>query len=365
VSACDLCLRRSALLGLLAPYIENELKGSRRLPALLSLDDEALVHGVCGQRKRQGVDTARSRFDAATARREAEASQLDSVCQHQSDYPHGLLEADDAPAMLYLRGDRAHLKRLLSDPMVAIVGSRKASDYGCEVACSLARELSACGVTVVSGMALGVDSGAHEGALDGGGLTVAVLGSGADNPYPRSKSTLYERIVKDGLVLSEMPPGFTPFRWCFPARNRIMAALATMTVVVEGTERSGSLITARFAADLGREVGAVPGQVTSALAKGPNALLADGACVVRSAADVLDAIYGPSSAEARGRLEMAEPELTESLRELLATVERGKGSADSIASHPRDVPEILAGLTELELLGLVRRTADGSYVRCL
>jgi len=143
-----------------------------------------------------------------------------------------------------------------------------------------------------------------------------------------------------------------------------MAALATMTVVTEGTDRSGSLITARFAADLGREVGAVPGQVTSPLASGPNALLADGACVVRSAVDVLDAIYGPGSAEAHSRLEMAEPELTESQRELLAAVEQGKGSADTIVSHPAEVQQVLAGLTELELMGLIRRTGDGSYIRC-
>lgn len=363
MSTCDLCLRRSALLGLLAPFIENELKGSRRLPALLSLDDDALIAGVCGK-KRVAVDAALSSFDAAVARRKAERSGLDSVCRHEGDFPPGLLEADDAPAMLYFRGDRGHLKRLRSDPMVAIVGSRRASGYGREVAGALAGELSACGLIVVSGMAFGVDSAAHEGALDGGGLTVAVLGSGADNPYPRSKTSLHSRIASDGLVLSEMPPGSSPFRWCFPARNRIMAALATMTVVAEGTDRSGSLITARFAADLGREVGAVPGQVTSPLASGPNALLADGACVVRSAVDVLDAIYGPGSAEAHSRLEMAEPELTESQRELLAAVEQGKGSADTIVSHPAEVQQVLAGLTELELMGLIRRTGDGSYIRC-
>ena len=144
----------------------------------------------------------------------------------------------------------------------------------------------------MSGMALGIDSAAHDGALEGGGFTVAVLAGAAGFPYPRSKGPLHRRIAAGGLVLSEMPPGFRPFRWCFPARNRIMAGIAAMTVVVEGTGASGSLITARFAQDLGRDVGAVPGQVTSALAAGPNDLIADGACLVRSASDVLDSLYG-------------------------------------------------------------------------
>jgi DNA processing protein len=349
---------------MLAPYIENELKGRRRLPELLALEDDALIAGICGQ-KRSSVDEKRSRFDPAVERRTAERAGLGSVCRHEGTFPLALLEANDAPAMLYLRGDHSHLGPMRSEPVVSIVGSRKPSGYGVEVAYSLAHELAACGVIVASGMAFGVDSAAHEGALDAGGLTFAVLGGGADRPHPRGKFRLYERIATDGLVVSEMPPGFAPFRWCFPARNRIMAGIATMTIVVEGTDRSGSLITARFASDLGREVGAVPGQVTSPLASGPNALLADGACVVRSAADVLDAVYGAGSAEARGRLEMAEPELTEGLRELLAAVEHGKGSPDGIASDPTRVQQVLAGLTELELMGLVRRTADGSYIRCM
>jgi DNA processing protein len=266
--------------------------------------------------------------------------------------------------LLYLKGNRGHLERLRSDPVVALVGSRRASPYGLEIAHSLGRELSAGGVVVVSGMAFGIDSAAHEGALEGGGLTVAVLGGGADTPYPRSNQTLYGRIADEGLVISEMPPGQSPFRWCFPARNRIMAALARMTIVVEGTDNSGSLITARFAADLGREVGAVPGQVTSSVAAGPNGLLADGACMVRSATDVLDALYGPGSAEAQQVIARAEPDLPDTLRSLLDSIERGDNSPDAIAATPGEVPEVMAGLTELELLGLIRRSPDGRYVRC-
>jgi DNA processing protein len=363
MSACDECLRRSALLGLLASHIENEMGGSRRLPALLSLGDQELIEAVGGG-KRSVIERRYSSFDAENARRKAADGGLGTVCRHESDFPAALLEAPDAPSMLYLRGDRGRLARVQSDPVVALVGSRRASPYGLEVAQSLGRELSACGVVVASGMAFGIDSAAHEGALDGGGLTVAVLGGGADVPYPRSKSGLYTRIVSEGLVMSEMPPGQSPFRWCFPARNRIMAALASMTIVVEGTDNSGSLITARFAADLGREVGAVPGQVTSSIANGPNGLLADGACMVRSAVDVLDAIYGPGSAAAQNAMAQAEPDLTDSLRSLLESIERGSDSPDAIASSPVEVPEVMAGLTELELMGLVRRGPDGRYIRC-
>jgi DNA processing protein len=213
-------------------------------------------------------------------------------------------------------------------------------------------------------MALGVDSAAHEGALAGGGLTIAVLAGGADVPYPPSKLDLYGRIASAGLVVSELPPGARPFRWSFPARNRIMAGLSAMTVVIEGNGRSGSLITARFAADLGREVGAVPGQVTSPLASGPNDLLSDGACVVRSAADVLDAVYGAGAGAARAEAPRAQVELDGRLQSLLDAVERGQGSVDAIASGTGDVSWVLAGLTELELLGLVRRAAGGRYMRC-
>jgi DNA processing protein len=363
VSACDECLRRSALLGLLGPFIEKALGRRLRLPEVLSLEDKELIESVCGK-KRSAVEASRTKFDVALARRKAEAAGLDSVCRHESGYPAGLLDAPDGPRMLYLRGERDCLDRSRSHPVVAIVGSRRASDYGKEVAYSLARDLSACGVVVVSGMAFGIDSAAHEGALDAHGVTIAVLGGGANLPYPRSKRRLYDRIASEGLVVSEMPPGQSPFRWCFPARNRIMAALASMTIVVEGTANSGSLITARFAADLGREVGAVPGQVTASVANGPNGLLADGACVVRSAADALDAIYGPGSPEAQRAKTSKELDLGEVLETLLDAVEQGRSSPDEIASDPTEVPEIVAGLTELELMGLIRRGPDGGYIRC-
>jgi DNA processing protein len=363
VSACDDCLRRATLLGLAAPYIANALDEHRRLPELLSRPDDELIAAACG-RGAKTVREAYERLDPADARRAAAKARVSLLCRHASDFPGRLMESRDAPALIYLRGDPQRLAQLEVEQPVAVVGSRRASPYGLEVARALGRELSLAGIPVVSGMALGIDSAAHEGALAAGGLTVAVLAAGADVPYPRTKRALYRKIVAEGLVVSELPPGASPFRWTFPARNRIMAALGAMTVVVEGAAGSGSLITAGFAADLGRDVGAVPGRVTSALAAGPNALLADGACVVRSGRDVIEALRGPGAAAAATQPEVSRAaSLEPRLAALLEAVERGNGSVDAIAGEGIPIATALAGLTELELLGLVSRAGGAGYVR--
>ena len=210
-----------------------------------------------------------------------------------------------------------------------MVGARRASTYGREVARELGRELAAAGLVVVSGLAFGIDACAHRGALESG-LTVAVLGCGADVAYPAAHRSLWRRIGESGLVLSELPPGSGAWRWTFPARNRIMAALSGMTVVVEAAERSGSLITADLAADLGRDLGAVPGPVDSRLSAGPNNLLAGGACLVRDAQDVLDAMLGAGA----HRIERSGPGLTSGLSAVLETVERGAETCDAVAVEP-------------------------------
>ncbi len=365
MSACDVCLRRSALLGVLAPWIARALDEHRRLPAVLALPDEDLIEAVCGARRAR-VDDALRGFRPELARQEAAHKGLATICPHRGAYPAQLREACDAPAALYLRGRADLLEALAAERPVAIVGSRRASPYGLEVARMLGRELAASGVPVVSGMAFGVDSAAHEGALSAVGPAIAVMPSGADVSYPRSKRALHRRLCDHGLVVSEMPPGASPFRWSFPARNRIMAALARMTVVVEGTRASGSLITARFAQELGRDVGAVPGEITSSLAAGPNALIADGACLVRSAGDVLDSLYGPGRGppgpyDPRTGTGSARP-IEPRLQRLLEAVESGSG-VDALVRAGQPVSEVLAGFTELELLGLVRRGPGGSYVR--
>ena len=359
MTACDRCLRRGLLLGLLGPWIARALGEHRRLPGVLALDDDALVAAVCGHR-RGVVDAELAGFDPGALRRRSAAASVATVCPHDPSFPPALRHGTDAVAALWLLGDPAHLAVLNGERTVAVVGARRPSGYGLEVAGTLGRDLAVAGVPVVSGMALGIDSAAHEGSLEGGGLTVAVLAGGADVPYPRSRAGLHRRIATTGRGMSEVPPGARPFRWSFPARNRIMAGLAAMTVVVEGTVNSGSLITAGFAQDLGRDLGAVPGHVTSVLAAGPNALIAEGAQVVRSAGDVLDALYGPGSGP---RSPVRPPSLDARLAALLDAVERGAGSPDTLASGPLETADVVAGLSELELLGLVRRDAGGNYVR--
>jgi DNA processing protein len=216
-------------------------------------------------------------------------------------------------------------------------------------------------MVVVSGLAFGIDGCAHRGAIDAG-RTIAVLGCGPDTAYPAAHRSLWRRICEEGLVLSELPPGAAPWRWTFPARNRIMAALAGMTVVVEAAARSGSLITADLAADLGRDLGAVPGPVTSRASAGPNNLLAGGACVVRDAQDVLDALLGAGAT----RLDRSGPALDRHLTEALATVEAGESSCDGVAAVlGLSGPDAAAALARLELLGYVSCSTVGVYSRTL
>ena len=363
MNACDACLRRTALLELLAPWIERSLSEKRPLAEVFALDDATLVKELCGQ-KRAAVEGPLREFDAAAARRRAAAAGMQVVCRHDGGYPAVLGDAADAPAALHLLGNPRLLAHA-SDGSVAIVGSRKASEYGKEIAYALGRDLAACDVPVVSGMAYGVDSAAHEGALAADGPTIAVLGGGADVVYPSSKRGLYERIRKTGLVVAERPPGARAFRWSFPARNRIMAALTRMTVVVEAAGGSGSLITAGFAQDLGREVGAVPGRVTHGVAAGPNRLLSEGAVVVRSASDVLDALYGPSGPAGDGCPARPTPaaRLEPRLRRVLESIEAGAASVEALAAHGEPVADLLAGLSELEFRGLIKRGPGGDYVR--
>src|SRR5207253_8595993 len=203
-------------------------------------------------------------------------------------FPRLLRELHDPPPGLFLRGSAD--AELLSHAVVAIVGARSCSSYGSQVARLLGRELAAAGLVVVSGLARGVDGEAHRGALEGGGATIAVLGCGVDRDYPAAHARLAAEIAESGLVVSEYAPGVEPAPWRFPARNRIVAGLAAASVIVEARERSGALITADFALEAGREVFAVPGEITSSLSAGTNALLRLGATPLTSAADVLEAL---------------------------------------------------------------------------
>jgi DNA processing protein len=300
--ACLDCLRRSWLLAVLGPYIEKAALGDPCwvFPGgLLALGDEELADTVAPGDGRRLLGALEA-HDQAWFEDRLDDADCWAICRHAERYPAGLRDETNPPCALIGRGDHLLVEDLAPDHAVTIVGSRKASGYGRQVARDLSRELSAAGMIVVSGLAFGIDACAHRGALDAGGPTIAVLGCGPDTSYPAAHRSLWGRIAETGAVISELPPGATPWRWSFPARNRVMAALAGMTVVVEAAARSGSLVTADLAAELGRDVGAVPGPITSRASAGPNELLAGGACVVRGAHDIFDAMLGASRAAGSG-----------------------------------------------------------------
>ena len=271
----------------------------------------------------------------------------------RAEFPELLRQIHDPPRVLYLRG--AGEVELLARPAVAIVGARACSPYGSQVARMLGRELAAVGLVVVSGLARGVDGEAHRGALEADGVTVAVLGCGIDRDYPAAHRDLARRICERGLVVSEYGPGVEPAPWRFPARNRIIAGLTAATVIVEARERSGALITADFALEDGREVFAVPGEITGSLAAGTNRLLRQGATPLTSAADVLE-VFG------LGVLPASQPPtLGENATRVLELLAESPATADELACATGfDAGPLAAALTELELVGLVGE-ADGRY----
>lgn len=361
--ACAVCMRRSWLVGALAGHIDRAIDNSagNRAREILALPDEELARAMAGSGAAAFVARAES-LEAGAMHAAVTESGAWATCRHDDVYPDALGGLGDAPAALFGRGDPGLLADLHLDDAVTIVGSRRPSRYGLEVARTLGREVASAGVAVVSGMAMGIDSAAHEGALEAGGRTVAVLGNGVDIAYPPRSRRLYGEIVDRALVIGELPPGTQPRRWTFPARNRIMAALGAITIVVEARERSGSLITAEMAADLNREVGGVPGRVGAAPAAGTNGLLRDGAQLIRGGQDVLDQLLGPG-ADGLPRVP-AGPAIEPELTSILDSIERGASSADAIARAARIEPGVLAGaLVRLELSGYVRSDSSGRYER--
>ncbi|MBI4898537.1 MAG: DNA-protecting protein DprA [Actinobacteria bacterium] len=305
------------------------------------------------------------------------------MCRHSGHYPDQFAAIGPPPIVLYGLGHQSVLKEMNDHPGVAVVGARRATAYGREVAYQFGRDLAAAGMTVVSGMALGVDGAAHRGALQIGGRSVAVLAGGPECPYPRSHAQLHRQLIDQGAVVSERPPGSRAQRWGFPARNRLIAALSLKTVVVEGRLNSGAMYTVEFAEQLGQTVAAVPGPVTSALSDGPNHIIAEqNGGFVRSARDLLDEIYGADARDvglhAQATLPGVEDDVTESaadrpelLAELLESplsdvfrrVRSGDGVAPVIAANLPTVParRVITALGELELAGHIERNESGGY----
>ena len=280
-------------------------------------------------------------------------------------YPPLLGVAPDPPPVIYVRGDPSALDL----PAVAVVGARRPSRYGRDIARRLGAALAGAGVAVVSGGARGIDSEAHLGALEGGGPTISVMGCGLDMIYPPENAALFGRIAASGILASEYPFGFAPRPQYFPARNRVIAGLGLGVIVVEGREGSGSLITANCALEANREVMAVPGPLGSKLSDGPNRLIAEGAQLVRGLRDVVGAL--PSWAgvthpdEEGGERGRPGPELDEESKAVMDLLEPHEGkSADEIGGILGVGPgEVLGRLTALELMGLIDQMPGGRYAR--
>ncbi len=277
-----------------------------------------------------------------------------------NDYPASLHDLPDAPPCLFALGSPSCLQRRC----VAIVGSRASAHYGLDLARAMGDRLASAGVCVVSGLARGVDAAAHLGALDGGGLTAAVLGCGVDHPYPRTNKELRARIVAEGgAVLTELPPGTEPSRETFPHRNRIVAALSLLTVVVGASESSGALITANAALELGREVAAVPGSIRDPFSRGAHQLIRDGAHVVTCADDVL-ALLGVGASPAAVKLDL--DSLSPDERRIFDVLTHSPAHLDAIAdSSGLSHAATLAALTMLVARGLAEARPGGCYVRAV
>lgn len=390
--ACLECLRHSWLLALLSIRLGYHARDRVRLLALLALGDEQLIQAIGGRRRRE----LRERYARFTAEQVGSSGTgVETICRHRHGYPRGLLRAGErAPWMLHVAGGAAgRLGALSTTPTVAIVGSRRATDYGMEMARSLARGLSASGVTVVGSLCDGIAVAAQEGALEAGGKALAVLDGGLDVACPARRRGLHERLLRAGCVVAELPCGCKPQHWCYPARERTVVGLARLTVFVEADEDPRELQGARIARALGRTVAAVPGRVTSPVSRGTHALLLEGAALVRGPGDVLELLYagalprdpsrdprvlagaklGTGTQRSTGvqRGTSAQPgtgtmpgtaALEPRLQATLELVGAGNDTPAKLSAASADAGEALLALGELELMGLLTRGDGGRYV---
>jgi DNA processing protein len=323
------------------------------------------VPGI-GPKLAQRIASARDRNDVEQQLALVREHDLGILLSTDAKYPRLLLEIHDPPIVLFTRG---HLHP--SDSIaVAIVGTRHASRYGLEQAKQLAGSLARMGITVVSGMARGIDSAAHRGALEAGGRTVAVLAGGVLTPYPPENARLAEKIAAQGCVLSESAPSREPLRGLFPQRNRIISGLSLGTIVVEAPQKSGALITARLAMEQGREVLAVPGPIDSRVSQGPHQLLRDGAKLVASVDDVLEEL-GPIVETASGNHDTsrtihtpAELMLNHVEKRVLQAIEPTGSLVDEVvADCGLPVHRVLSTISVLEMRHLVRRLGGNRLAR--
>ncbi|MBI4743565.1 MAG: DNA-protecting protein DprA [Actinobacteria bacterium] len=283
---------------------------------------------------------------------------IELITVEDSSYPPLLLEIFNRPPLLFIKGDLIKKQNF----SVAIVGSRRASSYGKLIAEELARGLSQKGITVISGLARGIDSAAHKGALENKGGTVAVTGCGLDIIYPPENKKLFSEICEKGSVVSEFPLGTTPVSYNFPLRNRIISGLTRGVVIVEASEKSGALITADFALEQGREVFAVPGAIRSSQSKGTNKLIKTGACLVENANDILEE-FG-FTIEKSDEKHREENDFSKEEQTILEILENEPKQIDVIVGETQfSASKVASMLTLLEIKGFLKQDAGKNYIR--
>jgi DNA processing protein len=370
-SPCGECQRRSWLVHCLGARLDLRRYDVERLSELIALPERELlaalgVADVAALQARHGAPD----LEAPTSLPGPYAGvPVHAICRHDPRYPRAKGAsgcADDGwapPAILNVAGDIGVLSRLDDAPAVAIAGTRRATDYGLELANRLGREIAGSGLTVLGAFADGISGAAHAGACDHATGTLTVLAGGAGHAHPAGKRLLYADVLKRGCAISELPPGARPRRWSYAARNRIVAGLASLVVVVEAEDRPSDLMLPRFAQRLGRTVVAVPGRVTSVASAGTHALLVDGAPLVRDAQDVLDALSGVGAKRVAESPAIAGRDRTDPFNaRVLELVSRGADTADRLVAQGVSLPQALGALTELELSGQLTRGDGGRYL---
>lgn len=354
---------RSWLRLTLVPGVGGETR--RRLLATFGLPDAIFSAGTTALRSAVGDRTAEllighdcdAAIDAALAWAGQPGNRL--VTLADADYPQALLASADPPVLLYVKGDTG----LLNRPGLAMVGSRNASRQGEANATAFATALSSAGLIIVSGLALGIDAAAHRGGLAAKGSTIAVIGTGADRIYPSANEALAREIAERGAIVSEFPLGTPPLAANFPRRNRLIAGLARGCLVVEAAERSGSLITARLAAEIGLEVFAIPGSIHSPLSKGCHKLIKQGAKLVESAQDVLEELRWEAVVAPPPRQSEASEEDAGS-GQLIEAIGHDPVDLETLAARTGlTTGQLLAMLLPLELEGRIGQLPGGRYQR--
>lgn len=293
---------------------------------------------------------------------EAEKLNVQIMARDDPAYPENLQNIYDPPPILYVKGE---LKKT-DQKAIAIVGTRQATQYGLESARKFSYLLAQMGITIVSGLALGIDTAAHQGALEAKGRTIAVLGSGVDQIYPATNRDLAKKIANSGAIMSEFSLGFMPDTWTFPQRNRIISGLSLGVIMVEGHYDSGAMITAKLALDQGREVFAVPGQIELDQSKGPHWLIKQGAKLVETVDDVLEELHiglNLKTDNRESKIENRKLELSDEERKIVETLTRGPKHLDLIAQESNlTIPQVSSLLTQLEIKGAVRQTPGKRFV---